>query len=412
MSYENLTRKLTSGEAVVAGVLSGTSADGIDCALCRMVSAGAPELLAFQTLPFDEVGGPEDEIPSEPLRDRLRQLLDGAAMGPRELALFSRDLGRAFGRAVARVSRDCDLSVDLIGSHGQTVYHHDGLEGSGAATLQIGDGDFVAFEAGAPVVSDFRQADIAAGGEGAPLTALCDDELFAELVRPAAILNLGGIANLTLLSERGTPPVAFDTGPACSLLDGLSRRLLGSACDFDGACASRGRPAPALVAELLEHPFFLRPPPKSTGRDTFGLRFVELVIDRSRFHGLDPEGRPEAVLASAVAFIGESIALGLERFAPAIPESLVLCGGGVRNRALVGAIERASSSEMLSSTDFGVSPDAREAICFALLAVRFALEIPSTREPVTGASEGSVLGKLSWWRGETRAFDSSPPSFP
>jgi len=358
-------------------------------------------VLAFETLPFEPC-----------LQGRLRRLLDEeggeeARRSLRELALLSRDLGQAFGRAVLEVARDSGFGVGLVGSHGQTLYHHDGDEPSGAATLQLGDGDFVAQAVGAPVVSDFRQGDIAAGGEGAPLSALVEDELFPELPRPAAILNLGGIANLSLLGERGTPPLAFDTGPAGALLDGLARELLGQTMDRDGARAARGRPDAALVESLLAHPFFEREPPKSTGRETFGAHWLELFLRGARERGLGTSD----VFASAVELVARSVALGLERFASPAPRRLVVCGGGVHNPALLEALERAAGIEVDSSADHGVSPDAREALGFALLAVRFVLALPSTSERATGALSGRVLGKFCWSGPETSGFRPSTRSF-
>src|SRR5262249_53274219 len=191
------------------------------------------------------------------------------------------DLGLAFGRAARALSDERGLALDLVGSHGQTVYHHDGNEPSGAATLQLGDGDHVAHAANAVTASDFRTADIACGGEGAPLSGVLDPALFPELTRPAVVLNLGGIANVTLLRTCG-PPLAFDVGPANALLDGLARALLGLDYDPDGAHAARGRASAAHVEAELGHAFFARRPPKSTGRDTFGAAYVAGFVERTR----------------------------------------------------------------------------------------------------------------------------------
>jgi len=385
-----LWEKLRAGEAVVAGVSSGTSADGIDVALVRFPvecpgELARPRLLAYSTEPF----------PAE-LLGRVRAALGGEAVGLRETALLSRDLGRAFGAAARALARRSGLQLDLVGSHGQTVWHHDGEEPSGAASLQLGDGDFAAEEAGCAVVSDFRSRDMAAGGEGAPIAALADSLLFADLPRPAAILNLGGMANLTLLPEPGGELMSFDTGPAGSLLDGLARRFLGEACDRDGACAARGRPSPALVAELLAHPFFDRPPPRSTGRDTFGEAWVERVVERARAVGvLDGDSRPEDLLASAADLVAAAIAGALERFAPPGIGRVVASGGGVHNRALVGRLSERIPVPVASALDFGVDPDAREALAFAWLAARCVLGRAVTVPSATGALAGRVLGKIS-----------------
>jgi len=374
-----LWRRIERGEAVVAGVLSGTSADGIDVALLRFGSAGAPEALAFETRPFPAY-----------LAEELRAVLDGRPLGAREIALLTRDLGRAFGRAARRLAEQEGHVLDLVGSHGQTVYHHDGTEPAGAATLQLGDGDFVAHAAGAPTVSDFRMADLARGGEGAPLSGLLDPQLFAAVPRPAAVLNLGGIANLTLLARAG-PPRAFDVGPANALLDGLARALLGRPFDADGATAARGAVSSELLAELRAHPFFDRAPPKSTGRDTFGAAYLRRVLARAQARGLSV---PDT-LATGTALVAQSVADALARWSPEPPGALLLCGGGARNRALARALAARTGLPTGPTDDHGVPAEAREALFFAHLAVRFVLGRPSTEPSVTGALAGGILGKLS-----------------
>ena len=365
--------------ALVAGVLSGTSADGIDVALCRMrTRAGAllrPELLAFETRAF----------PVAEAR-RLRALLDGEPCGLRESALLARDLGRSFGRAAREFAAQSGLALDLVGSHGQTVYHHDGAESSGPASLQLGEGDHVAEEAGCTVVSDFRQRDLAAGGEGAPISALADGLIFEHVPRPLAILNLGGMGNLTLLSE-GAEPISFDTGPAGSLLDGFARALLGRDFDPEGAHAAAGKPDAARVRAWLEHSFFSRPPPRSTGRDTFGAPWVAGCLRGG--------GAPSDLLATAVEFVAASVAESLERFAASKPRQLLVAGGGVHHRLLLARIEARCGCPVVTSAEQGIDPDAREGLVFAVLAARAVLGIPSTSPRATGAGSGRVLGKIS-----------------
>lgn len=376
---ETAWARLARGEAIVAGVLSGTSCDAIDVALVRAGEDGPRETLAFGMRPYPEY-----------LARELRAILDGRPLTARDTALLARDLGRAFGRAARALADEQRLSLDLVGSHGQTVWHHDGLEPAGPATLQLGDGDFVARAAGALVVSDFRMADLAAGGEGAPLSALIDPELFPRAPRPLAILNLGGIANLTFLDE-GAPPLAFDVGPANALLDGLSRALLGQPFDRDGQAAGAGTVHAGLLGELLAHPFFDRRPPKSTGRDTFGAAHTSRVLARAQALRLGPRD----VLATGVALVAESVAQARTRFLPGDPRELVLCGGGARNLALAAELARRTGLPTVTSAAHGVDPDAREALFFAHLAVRHVLGRPSTLPSVTGARVGGVLGKLS-----------------
>jgi len=292
-----LARAVLAGEAVVAGVLSGTSADGIDVALVRFEPTGSgalgrPRLLAFRTVPFERA-----------LASRLRAVLDGEPTDLAAAALLHRDLGRAFGAAAAGVARGAELELGLLGSHGQTVYHHDGVEPSGPATLQLGDGDFAAQAAGCAAASDFRQRDVALGGEGAPLSALADDALFPARPRPLWILNLGGFANLTLLPAPGEPLLSFDVGPCGSLLDGLARRLLGSAYDRGGACAAQGRPRPELLARWLDHPFLRMGGARgrSTGRDTFGAAWVEDRVREAARAGGAPVPAPGGPFAPPTA---------------------------------------------------------------------------------------------------------------
>lgn len=365
--------------AVVAGVLSGTSADGIDVALCRLRTRSnvllRPELLAFETRAF-----PADQAA------RLRAVLDGGPCNLREAALLGRDLGRSFGRAARELAGQEGVGLDLVGSHGQTVYHHDGREPTGPASLQLGEGDHVAETAGCAVASDFRQRDLAAGGEGAPISALADGLLFEHVPRPFAILNLGGMGNLTLLGERGEP-LSFDTGPAGCLLDGLARALLDREFDPEGSHAARGRADSRRVARWLEHPFFERPPPRSTGRDTFGAPWVAECLRAG--------GDPLDLLATAVEFVALTVAQSLARYAARQPRELLVAGGGIHNRALLSRIEAHCSCPVATTAERGVDPDAREALVFAVLGARAVLGMPSTSPSATRAQAGRVLGKIS-----------------
>lgn len=379
---------------MVAGVLSGTSADGIDVALARVGGRRgdepALEPLAFEVRPFEAQ-----------LAGRVRALLDGRAAGDaRALALLDRDLGRAFGRAARALAHSRGLPLALVASHGQTVWHHDGDPECGPATLQLGDGCFVAAEAGAPCASDFRQADLAAGGEGAPITALADGLLFADEPRPLCVLNLGGISNLTWIErEHGAedgrgdaPPLAFDVGPANALLDGLARRVLGAELDRDGRAARAGRVDERVLAAWAAHPFLERAPPKSTGRDTFGEQWLAARLEEARRLGVE---RAEDLLACGTELVALAVARALERFLPGRPRRLLAAGGGAHNPALLAALERRCALPVPPSSVAGVDPRAREALAFCVLGLRRALGSASDCSRATGAGGRVVLGKLS-----------------
>ena len=386
-------QRLLAGEGIVAGCLSGTSADGIDVVLMRpravarpedWEAAGeGPESLAFETLPFE---------PS--LAARVRCVLDGEPLGLGPLACLSRDLGLAFGAAARRLAEAQGLGLDLVASHGQTVWHHDGDPQFGPASLQLGEGNFVAQAAGALTAADFRQADLALGGEGAPISALADELLFPGLERPLAILNLGGMANLTLLGERGSGRLtAFDTGPAGSLLDGLARRLLGQPYDAEGRVASAGKVHAGWVQEILSHSFFKQLPPKSTGRDTFGEAWIEALLASPAGREVQAGGAPD-VLASAVAAVAQSVHEGLGNSGSPTPRRLLLAGGGAKNLELVRSLSRGRDPVVESCAQHGVDPDAREALVFAILGLRCVFGLSSTNPGATGARAGGILGAL------------------
>jgi len=406
---------------VVAGVLSGTSADGIDVALTEPRygeaagsggAAGARRLAGLRLIAFETAPFPAD------LGARVRRVLDGGTPPLAEVAALHRDLGRAFGAAARTAAERAGARLDLVASHGQTVFHHDGAPGLEGVTLQLGDGCAVAEAAGCAAASDFRVRDCAAGGEGAPLVALVDEVLFADAPRPLALLNLGGIANWTVLAEEGVRP-AFDTGPAGALLDGLARARLGRDHDEGGAVAAAGRPDAALLARLGEHPFLRREPPKTTGRDTFGEAWLAGILEAGAALG-DAD-----LLATGAGFVAQHAADGLAGSLGAGERIRVaVAGGGVHNRALMGALEAALGAALAARgggvvTGFGttealgVPPDAREALAFAALGARLAIGEPSTAptppqgdDPGApgGAAEGAPEAAAQVRRGPTGAL--------
>ncbi|MFV2006220.1 MAG: anhydro-N-acetylmuramic acid kinase, partial [Longimicrobiales bacterium] len=286
--------------------------------------------------------------------------------------------------------------VDLIGSHGQTVWHDPPSDGRRGATLQLGDPATLAERTGISVVSDFRARDVAAGGQGAPLVPWTDQLLFSHPERRRALQNLGGMANVTLLSGQssGRPPLAFDTGPGVALMDAAAELATGGRqrCDEDGRLAAAGTVDDGLLARLMDHEYFHRPPPKSTGRETFGVPLVTSLAQ-----DLEP-GRPEEgwpdLLATLTALTARSIGDAYRAWvSPEGVDEVFLLGGGARNPTLVAAVSDELRPLTLNPVEaLGVDPDAREAVSFAVLAWAHARGIPANVPSVTGAVGGRILG--------------------
>jgi anhydro-N-acetylmuramic acid kinase len=366
----------------VIGLLSGTSADGTDAALCEIAGAGeATRLtaLAFVTTPFPR-----------PLRERIFRL---AVADASELCDLDVLLGEAFAeaaRAVCNAAGTRIEDVDLIGSHGQTAVHHPRSAGRLGATLQIGEAAVIAERTGCPVISDFRVRDVAAGGEGAPLVPLCDHLLFRKPGVRRALQNIGGIANVTLVGDRLDDLVAFDNGPGNMPLDAVARAASGGAEAFDrgGQRAARGQIDVALLAELHQHPYLHQPLPKSTGRETFGKDFTYPLLAR---YG----DRLDDLLATLTRFVAESIARSYREVLPALPQEVYVSGGGALNPTLMthlGAL--LAPIPVASSTALGVDPEAKEAIAFAVLANQTLFGLPGNVPGVTGARGPRILGKI------------------
>jgi anhydro-N-acetylmuramic acid kinase len=304
-------------------------------------------------------------------------------------------LGEEFAQAALGAidrARRSGLDVHLIGSHGQTARHHPrAWESDGrAATLQLGEPAVIAERTGLPVVADFRPRDIAAGGEGAPLVPLVDWLLFRRAGATRACLNMGGIANVTVVTDRVENVQAFDLGPANMPLDLVVHAWTGGAETFDrdGARAAEGRVDSGLVAELLRHPFLALPPPKSTGREAFGDVFVAPLLARYA-------GREGDLLASLTRFVAESVAAGIRQWVSEPVAEVLVSGGGARNRTLMAALAAALAPVPVRSlAEVGLDPDAKEAVAFAVLANETLFGRPGNVPGATGAAGPRVLGKL------------------
>lgn len=371
---------------IVVGLLSGTSADGVDAVVARIDGYGLgakPETLAFTTLPY-----------SERMREAVLEIGRGSVS---DLCRMNFVLGERFAEAALQAIRKAGLEpgdVDLVGSHGQTVYHVPRGPGEVASTLQIGEPDVIAERLGVPVVSDFRTRDIAAGGEGAPLSAYVDYLLFRRAGPPRALLNLGGIANVTVVQQNVEDVFAFDTGPANMPLDEAVRIMSAGKEHFDrdGRQAAKGRVDENLLQKLLGHPYFKLPCPKTTGRETFGRDFVmPLLRSKGNNRSID-------VLATLTAFVAQSIRRSFDEFIlrrAAVSEVLV-SGGGVHNLTLLTHLRRLFGKiPIIPLEEVGHDPDAKEALLFAILANDTVHGIPNNIPGATGARWPAVLGKIT-----------------
>ena len=375
---------------LVVGLMSGTSADGIDAVLTRITGSGlstSVEQLGFYFLPFDAA-----------TRRAILASCGGEQGGTREVCLLSTHLGRLYAQAVRELLKSTGTErVDLIGCHGQTVYHipeaMDYLNTSIRGTLQIGDPSYLAEEFGCPVVSDFRIRDMAAGGLGAPLVPYTEFLLYRSETEDVALQNIGGIGNITLLPAGCAleEVTAFDTGPGNMIMDALVMKITDGRMGYDdgGKLADSGRVIPGLLQWLLEDPYLDRQPPKTTGREYYGAEYVEKLLSAA-------EGSLVDILATATAFTAETIALSLRRFAPRLPGRLVVAGGGSRNPTLLRFLQQALPEvKVQTQEDLGLDSDAKEAVAFAILANDALFGICNNAPSATGAKHGVVMGRIN-----------------
>jgi anhydro-N-acetylmuramic acid kinase len=380
----------------VIGLMSGTSADGIDAALLKISPGGALpriRLIQFLVVPF----------PAQ-LRKRILRVADAGSGATSEICRLNGLLGELFAKGAISVARHAGVplqDVALIGSHGQTIAHlpNPAVEHrvSVRSTLQIGEPSVIAERTGITTVADFRPRDLAAGGEGAPLTPYLHALLFRHLRRDRLVLNLGGIANLTFLPKgRGLRRVlAFDTGPGNVLIDGLVARLTGGAmsADLDGRIARSGNVDRRLLRFLMSHPYVKRQPPKSTGREAFGPLLIDALLHRAATQGIAEED----MIATVTAFTAETVALHVQRDLPrgAASAELITCGGGANNPMLITQLQEAlPECRLLTADEAGFPGRAIEAAAFALLAYLTAHGLPGNLPYITGATHPAILGKI------------------
>ncbi len=370
----------------VIGLMSGTSVDGIDAALVNISGLELDlqvELLATQTYPY-----------RPQLRSQILKLCAGESVSLQNLAQIDDAIAQSFAQAALQIQADRE-PAHLIGSHGQTVYHRPPQAGTLGYTLQLGRGEAIAQTTRIPTVSNFRVADIAAGGQGAPLVSRIDACLLSHPNESRCVQNIGGIGNLTYLpainSLIGQGVKGWDTGPGNVLIDLAVQHFSGGQqqYDQDGAWAATGTPCQSLVEHWLQQNFFQQPPPKSTGRELFGSEYFANCLRQC-------EGLSAAdILATLTELTAASIVLNYQRYLPQLPDRVLLCGGGACNPYLKQRLASLLAPIPVGVTDeVGLSGNAKEAIAFAVLAHWRCQQIPGNLPAVTGAKQEVLLGMI------------------
>ena len=391
-SFYQLAQK---GAKKVIGLMSGTSVDGVDAALVDIRGHGLEtqaELLAFHSHPF------EAEV-----RNRIFDLFQPETSRVDELCQMNFLIGEIFADAALSVIRGAQLeagAIDLIGSHGQTVYHLPPQIDAQyiPSTLQLGEPAVIAYRTGLPTIANFRVADLAAGGQGAPLVPYVDFLLFRQANRTVALQNIGGISNVTLIpaGAAGSDVLASDTGPGNMIIDSVMEILTDGVEKYDnaGKFAAQGEVCESLLGEWLQHPFISAPPPKTTGREAFGRQFAHQAIQQAQNQNLNPTD----LVATLTAFTAQTIFDYYRRFL--FPhhsvDEIYISGGGSHNLTLMEHLKTLFQPVPLLPIDStGISGDAKEAVAFAILANEAVHGHPTNLPQVTGASQPMVLGTFS-----------------
>jgi len=406
---------------IVAGVMSGTSADGINVALVRMdqqlisskrsrrlplssQSRGRADTKNVVHANFELLGHAEYSYPKK-VRAAVLAAMNASRASVADLSRLNFLLGELYADAILATEKQFRVKTNLIGCHGQTLYHQGEparfLGRKLAATWQTGEAAIVAARVDAPVVSDFRPADMAAGGKGAPLVPFLDYMLFRDSRVGRIVQNIGGIANLTMIPANASPEevIAFDTGPGNMLIDGVTDKLFGQPFDRGGRIAASGKVLDKVLRDVLQRDFFRKPPPKTAGREEFGREFAREFL---RLCGRRPK---QDVIATATALTATSIADAVQRYTAKHGsrkhtfKEMILSGGGAKNSTLVTmlAAELAPLGLQLRFSDeFGLPSAAKEAVAFAVLAYETWHQRPSNVPSATGAKRAALLGKISY----------------
>ncbi len=382
---------------MVVGLMSGTSLDGVDAAIVRITGSGLDskvELVHFYSEPYDDA-----------LREQIKDLCSVERSDVAHICAMNFSIADRFAGAVRRAVESAGLTmddIDLVSSHGQTIWHIPENDADDAtlvrSTLQIGDLSVLAKATGKPVVGDYRTADMAVGGQGAPLVPYADFILCRRETKGVIAQNIGGIGNCSAIPAAAQPEqvIAFDTGPGNMLIDQAVYTLSKGARSYDegGAWAAAGTPSASFVEQLMSHPYFSRKPAKTTGRELFGKAYALDWIGRMQQAGLSDAD----IVATFTAFTAHSIAQSYRDFVlPAMAiHDVFVSGGGAHNQTLLAMIGELLPGLRIETTEaIGISSDAKEAVAFAIFANNFVQGIPNNLPSATGASTSTVMGKLA-----------------
>ncbi len=393
----------------VAGIMSGTSADGIDVAVVRIADPGSISKRAVRVgrtsaLKITLLAHEGFRFPAA-LRRTVLAAMDAPSTSTAELARLNWRLGMAYAEALSAAAKQHKLTLDLIGCHGQTLYHQPRPTVYAgrrfACTWQAGEAQVIAAALGVPVVSNFRPADMLAGGQGAPLVPLLDYALYAHSTRGRVLQNIGGIANLTAIPAGAGPDavIAFDTGPGNMVIDWLAMELFEKPFDRNGALAAQGRVLPRVLEATLRDPYFRQQPPRTAGREQFGREYAAKFLAACRRQSKNPKD----AMATATALTAETIARSYAGFARAKMKGravdFIVSGGGARNRTLMAMLAARLAPmecDLAPSDDFGLPAEAKEATAFALLAWMTWRRQPGNVPAATGAKRPAVLGQVTY----------------
>ena len=391
----SLQHVLEKKRKLVIGLMGGTSADGVDAALVQIDGYGSEtkvKQMGYVSIPFEDA-----------VRERILQIAQGDFGGSRELARMNVLLGQLYMEACTRLCRVAGIpfeKVDLIGSHGQTVYHQPQKERylgrEVATTYQLGDVSILCEEIGAPVVSDFRVRDMAAGGQGAPLVPYTEYLLYRKKDEDVALQNIGGMGNVTFLPGGGqmSQLIAFDTGPGNVLIDAVVAKISDGKVRYDdgGRMAAEGHVSKELLRWLMDDGYLRQAPPKTTGREKYDLSYQQKLYQKANSLGV----MEYDLLATVTRYTAETIAYALRNHLPRLPQTLVLGGGGSYNQTLVSQIrELLPEVQVVCNEKLGWNGDAKEAVAFAILANETIHGQCNNAPAATGALHPVIMGKIS-----------------